>query len=114
MNLELTKAEEKVMKILWKIKKGLIREIVQEYEDPKPAYTTVATIVKILEKKGFVHRKPVANSFEYAPLIDKKQFMHGYIQSFVKNYFSGSYKNLVLALSQQEDMSTENIKELID
>ena len=114
MNLELTKAEEKVMKILWKIKKGLIREIVQEYEDPKPAYTTVATIVKILEKKGFVHRKPVANSFEYAPLIDKKQFTHGYIQSFVKNYFSGSYKNLVLALSQQEDMSTENIKELID
>lgn len=113
MKLELTKAEEKVMKILWSIEKGLIRDIVHEYEEPKPAYTTVATIVKILEKKGFVDRKPVANSFEYAPRIGRKQYTQGFIQSFVKSYFSNSYKNLVSALSHQEDMSTEEMEELV-
>jgi len=113
MKLELTKAEEKVMKILWSIQKGLIRDIVEEYEEPKPAYTTVATIVKILEKKGFVVRKPIANSFEYAPKIEQKEYTKGFIQSFVKSYFSSSYKNLVSALSHQEDMSTEDMEELI-
>lgn len=113
MKLELTKAEEKVMKILWSIEKGLIRDIVQEFEDPKPAYTTVATIVKILEKKGFLSRTPLANSFEYAPKIKEKEYTQGFIQSFVKSYFSSSYKNLVSALSQQEDMSTEDMEELV-
>lgn len=113
MKLELTKAEEKVMKILWSIQKGLIRDIVEEYEEPKPAYTTVATIVKILEKKGFVVRKPVANSFEYAPKIEQEEYTQGFIQSFVKSYFSNSYKNLVSALSHQEDISTEDMQELI-
>jgi predicted transcriptional regulator len=113
MKLELTKAEEKVMKILWDIERGLIRDIVQQCDDPKPAYTTVATIVKILEKKGFVERKPIANSFEYAPIVEKKKYTQGFIQSFVKNYFSNSYKNLVSALGQQEDMTTEEMEELI-
>ncbi len=113
MKLELTKAEEKVMKILWNIHRGLIRDIVQEYEDPKPAYTTVATIVKILEKKGFLERKPIANSFEYSPVIEKKEYTQGFIKSFVKSYFSDSYKNLVSALGHQEDMTTEEMQELI-
>ena len=113
MKLELTKAEEKVMKILWKIDRGLIRDIVSEYEDPKPAYTTIATILKILEKKGFVKRKPVANSFEYSPKIKEEEYTQGFIQSFVKSYFSNSYKNLVSALSHQEDMSTEEMEELV-
>lgn len=113
MKLELTKAEEKVMKILWNINRGLIRDIVAEYEDPKPAYTTIATIVKILEKKGFVKRKPVANSFEYSPKIKEEVYTQGFIQSFVKSYFSNSCKNLVSALSHQEDMSTEEMEELI-
>ncbi|MEQ6125104.1 BlaI/MecI/CopY family transcriptional regulator [Pseudotenacibaculum sp. MALMAid0570] len=113
MNLELTKAEEKVMKILWSIDKGLIRDVVKEYEEPKPAYTTVATIIKILEKKGFVGRKPIANSFEYYPLIERKQYTNGYMRSFVKNYFSNSFKNLVSELSSQEDLTTEEMEELI-
>lgn len=69
--------------------------------------------MKILEKKGFVERKPVANSFEYAPIIEKKKYTQGFIQSFVKNYFSNSYKNLVSALGHQEDMTTEEMEELI-
>ncbi len=112
--MELTKAEEKAMQILWSIEKGLIRDVVNEYEEPKPAYTTVATIFKILEKKGFVGRTPIANSHEYYPLIQKEQYTHGFMKSFVKNYFSDSFKNMVSAFSDKEDMTTGEMEEIIE
>lgn len=114
MGLDLTKAEEKTMKILWSIKKGLIRDIVKEYNDPKPAYTTVATIFKILEKKGFVGRTPIANSHEYYPLINKEDYTHGFMKSFVKTYFSNSYKSMVSEFSSSEELTTEEMEELIE
>lgn len=114
MNIELTKAEEKVMKILWSIERGLIRDIVKQYDKPKPAYTTVATIIKILEKKGFVDRTPIANSYEYFPLIRKEEYSHGFMKSFVKSYFSNSYKRLVSELSENEELSTEEMEEIIE
>ena len=112
--MELTKAEEKAMQILWSIEKGLIRDVVNEYEEPKPAYTTVATIFKILEKKGFVGRTPIANSHEYYPLIQKEEYTHGFMKSFVKNYFSDSFKNMVSAFSDKEDMTTGEMEEIIE
>lgn len=112
--MELTKAEEKVMKILWSLEKGLIRDVVDKYEPPKPAYTTIATIFKILEKKGFVERKPIANTFEYFPLIQKEEYRMKFMKSFVKNYFSNSFKGLVSELSNSDDLTTEDMQELID
>ncbi|MEQ8881713.1 MAG: BlaI/MecI/CopY family transcriptional regulator [Cyclobacteriaceae bacterium] len=112
--MELTKAEEKAMQILWSIEKGLIRDVVNEYEEPKPAYTTVATIFKILEKKGFVGRTPIANSHEYYPLIQKQEYTRGFMKSFVKNYFSDSFKNMVSEFSSQEDMTTKEMEEIIE
>tara|TARA_Y100001972_G_C7661133_1_gene333497 strand:+ start:1932 stop:2306 length:375 start_codon:yes stop_codon:yes gene_type:complete len=112
--MELTKAEEKAMQILWSIEKGLIRDVVNGYEEPKPAYTTVATIFKILEKKGFVGRTPIANSHEYYPLIQKEEYTHGFMKSFVKNYFSDSFKNMVSAFSEKEDMTTGEMEEIIE
>ncbi len=112
--MELTKAEEKAMQILWSINKGLIREVVNEYEEPRPAYTTVATIFKILEKKGFVGRTPIANSHEYYPLIKKEEYTHNYMKSFVKSYFSDSFKRMVSEFSQQEQMSTQEMEEIIE
>lgn len=114
MSLELTKAEEKVMKILWSVKRGLIRDVVAKYDDPKPAYTTVATIIKILETKGFVGRSPVANSYEYYPVVEKSEYTKGFMRSFVKNYFSNSYKNLVSELSSDDEMTTQEMEELIE
>ena len=112
--MELTKAEEKAMQILWSIEKGLIRDVVNEYEEPKPAYTTVATIFKILEKKGFVGRTPIANSHEYYPLIQKEEYTHGFMKSFVKNYFSDSFKSMVSEFSRKEDMTTKEMEEIIE
>ena len=112
--MELTKAEEQVMKILWRIKKGLIRQVVGEYDDPKPAYTTVATIMKILEKKGFVNKTPIANTYEYFPLISKDDYTRGFIKRFVGKYFSDSYKSLISSLSTDENLSTNDMEEIID
>ena len=112
--MDLTKAEEQVMKILWNIEKGLIREIVKNYEEPKPAYTTVATIIKILEKKGFVSKTPIGNTFEYFPLISKQEYTNGYLNRFVNKYFSNSYKSLISSFSSNENLSTKEIEEIID
>lgn len=110
----LTKAEEKAMKILWSLKSGLIRDVVNEYGDPKPAYTTVATIIKILEKKKFVARRPVANSFEYHPLVEQEDYSKKYMKSFVKRYFSDSFKSMVSAFGTNEELSTKDMEELIE
>jgi predicted transcriptional regulator len=114
MDLNLTKAEEKAMKILWSIEKGLLRDIVNEYDDPKPAYTTVATIFKILEKKGFVGRTPVANSHEYYPLVARKDYTTQSVKSLVENYFSSSFKNMVSEFSSAENLSTKDMHELME
>jgi BlaI family penicillinase repressor len=112
--MDLTKAEEQVMKILWNIEKGLIREIVKNYEEPKPAYTTVATIIKILEKKGFVSKTPIGNTFEYFPLISKQEYTNGYLNRFVNKYFANSYKSLISSFSSNDNLSTTEIEEIID
>ena len=114
MDLILTKAEEKAMKILWSIEKGQIRDVVNLYGDPKPAYTTVATIFRILEKKGFVGRRPVANSHEYYPLIRREDYTTQSLKSLVQNYFSNSYKNMVSELSSKQKLTTRDMQELID
>lgn len=113
MDLSLTKAEEKAMKILWSIKKGLIRDVVNEYDDPKPAYTTVATIFKILERKGFVGRTPLGNSHEYYPLVERNEYTTQSVKSLVENYFSNSFKRMVSEFSSKENLTTEDMQELI-
>lgn len=112
--MDLTKAEEQVMKILWKIEKGLIRNIVSEYEEPRPAYTTVATIMKILEKKNFVRKNPIGNSYEYFPAISKKEYTNGFLKRFAKKFFSNSYSNMISSLSSNEDLSASQIEEIIE
>ncbi len=111
--MELTKAEEQIMKILWRIEKGLIRNVVAEYSEPKPAYTTVATIIKILEKKGFVSKTPIGNTYEYTPLISKQEYTGSFLQRFVGKYFSNSYKSMISSLSSNENLTTGEMEEII-
>jgi BlaI family transcriptional regulator, penicillinase repressor len=112
--MELTKAEEQIMKILWEIGRGLIRQVVEAYDDPKPAYTTVATIMKILENKGFVDKTPVGNTNEYFPLISKQEYTSGFLKRFVGKYYSNSYKSLISSLSSNEKLTTKEIEEIIE
>ncbi len=111
---ELTKAEEQIMQILWKLKKGFVNNIIDEFSEPKPAYNTVSTIIRILETKGFVGHKAYGKTHEYYPLITKEEYTKGFLNGFMSSYFSNSYKNLVSFFSKSEKLSTKEIEEIIE
>ncbi len=108
----LTKAEEQIMQILWDIEKGFVKDIIEHLPDPKPAYNTVSTIVRILEKKGFVYHKAFGNSHEYYPGIAKEEYTEAYMNSIIKDYFSNSFKEMVSFFTRDTDMSIEELEEI--
>lgn len=109
---ELTKAEEQVMQILWKIKKGFVNDILGELSHPKPAYNTISTIVRILEKKGFVDHTVYGATHEYYPKISKKDYTSNYFKGFFKSYFNDSYTAFASFLSNDKNISIEDLEEL--
>ena len=110
---ELTKAEEQVMQILWRIKRGFVRDILAKMPDPKPAYNTVSTIVRILEKKGFVGYQAYGKTHEYYPLITKKDYSHFFLKGFIRNYFGGSFSQLVSFFAKENDMDIHDFEQLM-
>ncbi len=110
---ELTKAEEQIMQILWKLEKGFVRDILEHFPDPKPAYNTVSTIVRILEKKGFVSYRAFGKTHEYYPTVTKDVYKKAYLNSIVKNYFSGSYQELVSFFAEDRKLSANELEEIV-
>ena len=110
---ELTKAEDQVMQILWELKKGFVKDILEKMPAPKPAYNTVSTIIRILEKKGFVSYKAYGKSYEYYPIIAKEQYSHDYLKHFMGRYFGGSFKNLVSFFARENDMNLQEVEQLL-
>lgn len=110
---ELTRAESQIMQILWRLKKGFVKDIVDELPSPKPAYNTVSTIVRILEKKGFVGYKAYGKTHEYFPLIEKEKYTGFYLNNLVKGYFGGSFQNLVSFFASENKMDINDIDDLM-
>ena len=113
MKQRLTNKEEEVMNIIWKKGDVFIRDIVAEMPDPKPNYNTVATQVKFLEEKGFVSRKPMANSFQYSPAISEKEYRVSTIGEMVSRYFNNSYASMVSQFVEEDKMGLDELKDLI-
>jgi BlaI family penicillinase repressor len=109
---ELTKAEDQIMQILWTIEKGFVKDIMDHLPEPKPAYNTVSTIVRILEKKGFVGYKAYGKTHEYFPLIAKENYTRFYLNNLVKGYFNGSFQNLV-SFFAKENLNVTDIDKLM-
>ncbi|MDT8392811.1 MAG: BlaI/MecI/CopY family transcriptional regulator [Bacteroidales bacterium] len=109
---ELTKAEEQLMQILWKLKKAFINDILAELPEPRPAYNTVSTIVRILEKKGFVDHNAYGKSYEYYPLVSKKEYTKSYFGHFMKNYFGNSYREMVSFFTSDSNLNIAELEEL--
>jgi predicted transcriptional regulator len=109
---ELTKAEEQIMQVLWKLEKAFVKEIIEELPEPKPAYNTVSTIVRILEKKEFVGHEAFGKTFRYFPLISKREYSKFYLKSFVGSYFSSSYKQMVSFFTKEESLSLQEMEEM--
>jgi predicted transcriptional regulator len=108
---ELTKAEEQIMQILWKLEKGFVKDILECLPKPKPAYNTVSTIVRILEKKGFVSHKAFGKTHEYYPLLSKEEYTRKFLKRFVENYFSDSFKEMVSFFAKEKDMSISELED---
>jgi len=111
---ELTKAEEQVMQLLWKLEKAFVKDIVEEMPDPKPAYNTVSTIVRILEKKGFVGHNAYGKTHEYFPLVARKEYTRSFMKNFMRNYFSGSFQEMVSFFAKEDNMSISELDELME
>ncbi len=110
---ELTKGEEQIMQILWKIKKGFVHDILEHFSQPKPAYNTVSTIVRILEKKGFVGHKAYGKSHEYFPLVSKKDYTRSFFRYFMKNYFSNSPREFASFFAKNEKLDAKELEEIL-
>jgi len=109
---QLTRAEEQIMQVLWKLEKAFVKDIVKELPRPRPAYNTVSTIVRILEKKGFVGFKAFGKSHEYFALISKADYRKNQFGGFVKNYFENSYQSLASFFTREENLSLEELEEI--
>lgn len=110
---ELTRAEEQLMQILWKLKKGFVKDLIDRIPEPKPAYNTVSTFIRIMEKKGFVGHTAFGKTHEYYPLITKKEYTKLYMKSFIKNYFSNSFQEMVSFFAKEDKMSISEIEKLL-
>jgi len=109
---DLTKAEEQVMQVLWQLEKGVVKEIIDRLPDPKPAYNTISTIVRILEKKGFVGHKTYGKTHEYHPLVSRDEYKRRFLKSFVGRYFGDSFHELVSFFASGRDLSLGELEEI--
>ncbi len=109
---ELTKAEEQIMQVLWRIEKGFANEIMANLPEPKPAYNTALTIVRILEKKGFVGYETFGKANRYYPLINKEAYSNSLIKGLVKNYFNNSFKSMVSCFADNQNITSQELEEI--
>ena len=109
---ELTNAEEQIMQVVWKLQTALIREVVEALPEPRPAYNTVATFLKLLEKKGFVSYKKYGNTYQYYPLIEQRAYSHASLKKLISSYFGGSFSSMVSSFVSQNDISLKEYEEL--
>ena len=109
----LTKAEEQVMQILWDLNEAVVKEIVDRFEDPKPAYTTVATVLRVLEKKEFVNFRKIGNTYLYNPKIPKVDYTKHQLSNLLKNYFNGSFPKMATFFARENDISLIELEEIL-
>lgn len=110
----LTTVEEQIMQIIWKLDRCIVRDIINELEEPRPPHSTISSVVRILEKKGFVDHKAYGRTYEYFPIISKENYSKKSLKGFAKNYFEGSMNKLVSFLVKEEEMDVQELTELIN
>ncbi|ADB42148.1 BlaI/MecI/CopY family transcriptional regulator [Spirosoma linguale] len=110
---DLTKAEEEIMRVLWQLQKGFVKDVLAELPEPKPAYNTVSTIIRILEKKELVGYRAYGKTHEYFPLITEEEYRRFQTEQLMANYFDNSLKKLVSFFVQDKNISLSEADEII-
>lgn len=111
---ELTKAEEQIMQVLWDLDRAFVKEIIDRLPDPKPAYNTVSTIVRILQDKGFVGHEAYGKSHCYYPLVDKNTYSRKFLKNFIGNYFQNSFSQMVSFFAREENIDLQELEKLLE
>ncbi|HOF21625.1 MAG TPA: BlaI/MecI/CopY family transcriptional regulator [Bacteroidales bacterium] len=112
--MRLTRAEEQVMQILWDLGEGVVRDIRDRFEDPKPARNTVSTVVRVLEKKGFVKHKAYGNVYVYFPVISKDEYSGKQLFRLLESYFDNSFPAMASFFAREKDLSIGELDELLE
>lgn len=110
--MKLSKTEEKLMRHLWKLDKAFMKDIIQQYNDPKPAASTIATLLKRMKDKGYIDYKTYGNSREYFPLVNKTDYFSGHFRGLLQNFFGNSASKFASFFTRATDLSTEELEEL--
>lgn len=110
---QLTKAEEEIMQILWDLKEANVASIIKQMPEPKPAYNTVSTIVRILENKEFVDHRQEGKGYIYFPIVDKETYSNQSMNQLMNNYFNGSFKSMVSFFVKKNDLSTKDLESIM-
>jgi BlaI family transcriptional regulator, penicillinase repressor len=115
-NKELTKAEEQIMQYLWIIERGFLKDIVDYFPDPKPAYTTISTVIRVLVKKGFIAYNSYGKINQYYPLISKSDYFQNHVTSIINNFFNGSAPKFAsfFANEKMNISELEEIKQMVE
>jgi predicted transcriptional regulator len=112
--MQLTRSEEQVMQILWELGEGLVKDILEKFDEPKPARNTVSTVVRILEKKGFVGHKDYGKVFVYYPLVQKKEYSGKQLFGLMNNYFNNSFPAMASFFAKENDLSIKDLELLLE
>ncbi len=110
---QLTKAEEEVMQLLWKLEEANVASIIEKMSDPKPAYNTISTIIRILENKEFVSHRKLGKGYIYFPLIQKEDYSSQSLNKLMNNYFNGSFRNMVSFFVKKNDMDIKDLEQIL-
>ena len=110
---QLTKAEEEIMQLLWKLELANVAAIIEKMPEPKPAYNTVSTIIRILENKGFVGHEKKGKGYLYFPVIKKEEYSNTTLNKLMNNYFNGSFRNMVSFFVKKNDMDVDDLEQIL-
>lgn len=110
--MQLSKAEEQLMQYLWKLNKAFMKDLIEAYDEPKPAATTIATLLKRMADKGFVAYNLYGNSREYYPLVKKKDYFSKHVNGLIKNFFNDSASQFASFFTSSTDLSKQELEEL--
>jgi len=111
---ELTRAEEQIMQVIWNLERAFVKDILKELPEPKPAYNTVSTIVRILEEKGFVDHESFGKSHQYFALVSKPDYRGFATRKLLKGYFGGKFENLLSHFVQEKNISLTELQEILE
>lgn len=113
MGKQLTKAEEQIMQVLWDLKVASVKEVIEQIPNPKPAYNTVSTIIRILETKEFVAHKPKGRGYVYYPIIEKTEYSNQSLHKLMNGYFGGSFKSMVSFFVKENEMDITELESIL-